>query len=449
VTVPAAREPNPISVAAAPAAGRRSTGASRPLLTLGGIGATILEPLRIVHLITGLEAGGAERMLLRLTAGSDRSRFSSTVVSMTAGGLIAGLLAAAGVRVESLGIGRGRADPRGAVRLLRLLRELRPHILQTWLYHADLLGLCARLLGRPPRLLWNIRCTEAICAPALQQLLRCCSTLPDGVVVNSMAGQRFHERLGYRPKRWAYIPNGFDTRELRPDDAARHRLRRELGIADATVTIGMAARYHPMKDHTSFLAAAAELARTRADVVFLLAGAGMTADNRALAAAIADFGLTPRMRLLGERPDIARVYPGFDIATLSSAFGEGCPNALGEAMACGVPCVATDSGDSALLLGDAGIVVARRDPSALAAAWAKLAALPAEARRGLGHHARERIESHYAIGTIVRRYEALYAEIAGADRAPAAVGEAFPRRLLDTRPRLKSGRRNNRLPIQR
>jgi glycosyltransferase involved in cell wall biosynthesis/SAM-dependent methyltransferase len=392
-------------------------------------------------LITGLEAGGAERMLTRLASGSDRDRFASLVVSMTAGGAMAGILTRTGIRVETLEMPRGLLDPRGIVRLLRILRKWRPHVLQTWLYHADLLGLCARLLSHAPRLLWNIRCTESVGSAALRRILSSCSALPDGVVVNSVAGQQFHQqRLGYHPKRWEYIPNGFDTRELRPDEGARHRLRGELGIAETATVIGMAARHHPMKDHTNFLAAAARLAERRADVVFVLAGSGITSDNRAIAAAIGGHGLTRHMRLLGERTDMTTVYPAFDIATLSSAFGEGCPNALGEAMACGVPCVATDSGDSAQLLGDTGLVVPPRDPAALSAAWERFADMPSDERRGYGRIARERIVRNYGIDVIIRRYEALYAEIVAEVGAAVRVGgvraspQAYAARLQNSSP---------------
>jgi len=362
-------------------------------------------------------------MLTRLAAGGDRDRFASLVVSMTAGGAMAGILTHAGIRVETLAMPRGRLDPRGIVRLLRILHTWRPHLVQTWLYHADLLGLCARLLGHAPHLLWNIRCTESVGSTGPRRVLSSCSALPDGVIVNSFAGQQFHQqRLGYRPKRWEYIPNGFDTHELRPDEEARRKLRGELGIAETATVIGMAARHHPMKDHANFLIAAARLSERRPDVVFVLAGSGITPDNRAIAAAIDGHGLTRHMRLLGERTDISAVYPAFDIATLSSAFGEGCPNALGEAMACGVPCVATDSGDSAQLLGDTGLVVPRRDSAALSAAWERFAAMPPEERRGYGRRARERIVRDYGIDVIIRRYEALYTEIVAEVGAVARVG---------------------------
>lgn len=385
------------------------------------------EPLRIAHLITGLEAGGAERMLTRVATRSDRDRFASLVVSMTTGGAMEGTLTGAGVRVETLGMPRGRADPRGIIRLMRILRAWRPDLLQTWLYHADLVGLAARLFGRAPRLLWNIRCTESVGATALRRILSRCSAMPDGVVVNSVAGRQFHQQqLGYRPKRWECIPNGFDTREMRPDEAARRRLRDTLGIAETSAVIGMVARHHPMKDHTNFLGAAASLAQRHDNVVFILAGTGITPDNQALTAAVCKHGLMQHIRLLGECPDIGTVYPAFDIATLSSAFGEGCPNALGEAMACGVPCVATDSGDSAQLLGDTGLVVPRRDPAALAAAWERIAGMNLDERRALGRRARDRIVRDYDIDVIIRRYETLYE---GIGREPLEC-VAFPPRCL-------------------
>ncbi|HEY3910228.1 MAG TPA: glycosyltransferase [Stellaceae bacterium] len=369
--------------------------------------------LTVVHLITGLEIGGAERMLAQLATRIDRDRFTNVVVSMTGAGKIGPVLAEAGIAVESLGMRRGVADPSGLVRLLKLLRRRRPQVLQTWLYHADLLGLIARWLGHAPGLIWNLRCSESIGANAVRRVLSRFSSTPDAVIVNSLAGQRFHQQLGYRPKRWEYIPNGIDTGELRPDEEARRRLRGELRIDDDMVAIGLPARYHPMKDHATFLAAAARLAQRRPGAVFLLAGTGVEFGNRELARAIAGHGLTSRVRLLGERRDISAVYPAFDIATLSSAFGEGWPNVIGEAMACGVPCAATDSGDSAAIIGATGLVAPPRDAPALAAAWEQLVALGPEGRRSLGAAARERIFRCYGLAATVGRYEALYDEISG------------------------------------
>jgi len=390
---------------------RRAEGLGEQGLSTGNRGGTRRRTATIVHLITGLEVGGAEQMLTRLTTGIARDRFTSVVVSMTNAGKMGPILAGAGIEVETLGIRRGLVDPRGLTRLLRILRTRRPQVLQTWLYHADLLGLFARWLGCAPCLVWNVRCSESVGSGAVRLVLRQFSSMPDAVVVNSLAGQRFHQNLGYRPRRWERIPNGFDTRELRPDDRTRARLRAELGISEDVVTIGLPARYHPMKDHANFLAAAAELAQRRRDVLFLLVGTGVEPSNRELVDAIGARNLTHRVRLLGERGDMGAIYPAFDIVTLSSAYGEGWPNVIGEAMSCGVPCVATDSGDTAEILGRTGLLVPVRDPTALAAAWDQLAALGSEGRRLLGVEARERIVRDYDLATIIGRYEALYDEI--------------------------------------
>jgi glycosyltransferase involved in cell wall biosynthesis len=155
-------------------------------------------------------------------------------------------------------------------------------------------------------------------------------------------------------------------------------------------------------------------------IVFVLLGSGIEPGNPDLVRAIDAEGLMPRLRLLGERADMHAVYPALDIATLSSAFGEGFPNVMAEAMACGVPCVATDSGDAAEILGEFGIIVPPRDPEALAEGWRRMIALGAEGRHTLGMRARARIVENYGLDQIVARFEGLYCEIA--DRPGQARG---------------------------
>jgi glycosyltransferase involved in cell wall biosynthesis len=376
--------------------------------------------IAVAHLITGLEVGGAERMLTQLVARIDRERFRSIVVSMTDIGPIGAAIAMAGIPVLALKVRRGVPDPRAVLRLRRVLREFQPDILQTWLYHADLLGLAAWRLGLAPHLLWNVRCTESLGSDAVRVILTWCSGGPDAVVVNSAAGERFHASLGYHPRRWVLLPNGFDTDTLRPDPAQRLQLRREFGWDDAVIAIALPARYHPMKDHATFLAAAALLAARAPTVRFVLVGSGSDRDNRAFGEMIAAGGVGDRLLLLGERDDLLALYPAFDIVTLSSAYGEGFPNVLGEAMSCGVPCVATDVGDAAEIIGDTGEIVPPRDPTALAAAWEKLAVLSPTNRAARSAAARARIIEHFGLAGIVSRYEALYEEIAGASRPPSA-----------------------------
>jgi len=361
-------------------------------------------------------------MLARLVTGCERERYRSIVVSMTVPGAVGPLLDRAEVEWHTLGMRRGMADWRGATRLFRLLRELQPEILQTWLYHADLLGLLAQLRTPPFILFWNIRCTETVGVGTVRKILSWCSAKPDAVIVNSLAGRRFHEQIGYRPRRWEHIPNGCDTSLFKFNEEARRDLRRELGIADEAIVVGLPARHHPMKDHTTFLAAAARLAAVRPEAVFLLIGQGVDRSNRALRQLIEAHGIATRVKLMGERADMPDVYPVLDIATLSSAFGEGCPNVLIEAMSCGVPCVATDCGDAAEILGQTGTVVPRRNPEPLAAAWERLISLGSGARRSMGAEARQRIARSYDLQGVVGRYDALYSEFL----AESGVADALP-----------------------
>lgn len=371
--------------------------------------------LRILHLITDLHIGGAENMLAKLVTAGDRQRFESMVVSMTDGGFFRSAIEQADVRVTSLGMRRGIPNPIALFRLQRLMRAARPDILQTWLYHADLLGLLTRGWRRTPRLAWNLRGSNVHMSKlstfvvlALARL----SYLPDVIVCNTETGSRIHAGMGYRPRRWEFIPNGFDLDEFHPDPEAGARLRAGLGLSADSLLVGLVARYDPMKDHANFLRAVGILAKTREDVHFVLIGRDVDPKNVVLSRTIAELDLDGRVHMLGERTDIPAVTAALDIATSSSAYGEGFPNAVGEAMACAVSCVVTDVGDSRVIVGDTGRVVPPNDPEALANAWRELLDAGTEGRRRLGAAARQRIEKRYSLPTVIRRYEDLYQQLA-------------------------------------
>ena len=210
------------------------------------------------------------------------------------------------------------------------------------------------------------------------------------------------------------IPNGFDLAAFRPDPPARWSVRHELSIPAETPLIGLVGRFHPQKDHQTFVQAAAWLHTRLPETHFLLCGDGITWENPTLAAWIETAGLRPCFHLLGRRDDIPRLTAALDLASSSSAYGEGFSNVIGEAMACGVPCVVTDVGDAALLVGSTGRVVPPRTPQALAQEWYALLALEREGKEQLGRAARQRIEAHFSLPAIVARYEALYAALASA-----------------------------------
>ena len=373
--------------------------------------------VRVVHLITDLDVGGAERMLAKLVQATDSRRVRHTVVCMLKPGKMADDIRAAGCDVVSLNMKRGGISPRPLLLLVRLLRRERPDILQTWLYHADLLGTLAGRLAGVPAIVWNIRCSNmdlsqyARSTAFVVSCLARLSRLPASVIVNSYAGRDFHEQLGFRPKRWEVIHNGFDLEVFRPLPKARAELRQELKLPPDATLIGMLARLDPMKDHTTFLRAAAGFSRDQPNAHFILAGRGLLPESVALPAAARDPALAGRLHLLGEREDSARILAALDLATLSSAFGEGCPNVVGEAMACGVPCVATSVGDAAVLIGDTGAIVPPQDPDALAAAWRGLLDKASAERTALSAAARARIAEHFSLPIIQERYMSLYEQL--------------------------------------
>jgi glycosyltransferase involved in cell wall biosynthesis len=372
--------------------------------------------MRITHLISGLPEGGAEATLWRLLARMDRGRFQNDVICLTESGPMADRIRAVGVPVHALGMRRGRPSIGGVYRLTSALRRSRPDVLQTWLYHADIAGLMAGQAMGVPAIVWNIRCSDMDMtqySPLSAWTLRACarwSHRPTAVVVNSEAGRRHHESLGYRPKRWVLIPNGVDTSVFRPDSEARASVRTELGVGAETILVGLIGRFDPMKDHAGFLHAAAIVARARGGVQFVMAGTKVDWDNRALTEIVRRLDLQGRVHLLGARADVPRVTAALDIA-VSSSSSEGFSNVLVEAMACGVGCVATDVGDSGRIIGSTGALLPPKDSAALAAALETRIAVGPNGRAELGRSARARVLEEFDLPIAVGRYEQLYTSL--------------------------------------
>ena len=367
----------------------------------------------VTHLITTLDVGGAEQMLVKLLRHTDRGRIHSRVVSLAAAGPLTREIESLGVEVTALNMVPGRISVSAIRRLVALLKSTRPEVLQTWLFHADLVGTVAGRLAGVPAIYWNVRCAELDPQDHSRSLFWVLRTLAwwspsvTGVVVNSEAGRRVSESLGYHPRRWVMIRNGFELDRFAPSEDARASVRAELRIAPDRRLVGLIARWHPMKDHATFLRAAGILRRTRGDVEFVLAGRQVSASNPAVQALIEANGLAGTVHALGERHDIVRVTASLDVATCSS-YSEAFPNAVGEAMACAVPCVATDVGDCMEVIGDTGLGVPSRDAEALAAAIGRMLDLPNAEWRDRGRRARERVISRYDICDVAAEYARLY-----------------------------------------
>lgn len=374
--------------------------------------------MRVVHIITGLSTGGAETVLCRLLPGLRQAGFDGHVVSLTDAGSLGARIEAMGVPVRALRLRRSTPDPVALLRLARLLRFLEPDLIQTWMYHADLLGGLASWLAGNRFVVWNLR--QSSLDPRLirrRTLLaaRACARLsrwlPEHIVCGSQAAHRAHAGIGYAEDKMVVIPNGVDLAEFRPDADARSSVRRELAVPDDAPLVGMVARWDPQKDHHNFIQAAERLHRVIPQAHFLLCGDGISLENGRLKEWIDAAGIRDRAHLLGRRVDVPRLMASMDIASLSSLYGEGFPNVVAEAMACAAPCVVTDVGDSALIVGDTGRVVPSSDPQALARAWEALLRLERAARAELGEAARRRVEELYSLPMMVSRYRQLYEEI--------------------------------------
>lgn len=371
----------------------------------------------IVHLITGLGTGGAERQLARLAILP--SKFRPVIVSMTDEGDYGVPLRKAGLTVHCLGMRRGRVSPLGFLKFLYLLWREKPVILQTWLYHADFLGQAAAMVMGIRHVVWNLRCSDmdfsrySRLSGWLIRILARLSSKPSAIVHNSVAGRLVHERLGYAPQHWIHIPNGFDVEMFSPSHDAGVLLRRALNWPTNAILAGTIARYDAMKDFPTLLAAANLACRAHPDLRFVLIGKGLSTDNPELMAMIHGYGLGDRIALLGRRQDIATLMAGLDLVVSSSAFGEGFPNVLGEALCCGRLCVATDVGDSAQIVGKFGRVVSPGHPDRLAAAITDILALPPAVRSVLEQEAREYMRAHYAQDIMAARYNTLYHALLG------------------------------------
>ena len=389
-------------------------------------------PGLVQHLTTSLDVGGAQAMLVKLIESNVAKRKCArpAVLSLMRPGTFAQRLRQTGCPTYTLGMSRGIPGPVATLRLLRITAMLQPDILQGWMYHGNLAASVASLAaGRKVPVFWNVRhsladpMVEKHSSRALFALSARLSRSVQGIIYNSCTAARQHAVIGFDPSRAIHIPNGFDLSAYHPDPTARERLEALFNLTPGGILVGMVARNHPMKDHTTLVRAIALARAAGHDLRLLLVGPGMDRPDAALAQAIAQYLPAGTATLAGERTDLASWLPGLDLLALSSAWGEAFPNILGEAMACGVPCIATDIGDSAWVVGESGLIVPPRDAEAMGAAIERLAELDTGARRNLGAAGRARATAHFDINDIAVQYRRLYAsavERATKDAVPAS-----------------------------
>lgn len=366
------------------------------------------------HIITGLNTGGAERALYNLLQGGMGTRFDCHIVSLMGDGTMGPRIRELGVPVTALGMRQGVPLVSVVNRLRRVVKELQPNLIQGWMYHGNLAAWLVRLfLPNKPLLAWNVRhsiydlAEEKTLTRRVIKANRFFSEAPDVLLYNSNISRTQHEHLGFCPNKGRVIPNGIDIDTYSLSAESRMHVRRELGIPPEAKVVGHVARLHPMKDHPQFLSAAVRIASRHNDIHFILCGRGVTLENSRLGQLV-PAAMRCRFHLLGERSDIQDLMCAMDLFTSTSSYGEGFPNVLGEAMACGLPCVATDVGDSAMIVSDTGVVVPPRNEDAFLNATEHLLLMPEKERQALGGSARTRIVNNFTLQKIVEQYSVLY-----------------------------------------
>lgn len=369
--------------------------------------------IRVCHVITGLGLGGAERSLAELVPRLRAHQIESAIVSLRSGGALASLIRGMDFKVAEIGIDGSIPSIRAARSLVAAVRGFAPDLLQGWMYHGNVAAsVASRFLSRRIPLLWNIRTSIEprdglrIAAPGIIPASRMLRRSPDLVIFNSRAGRRTHLAAGIRGRRSKVLPNGFDLDRFRPNEGARAEMRAKLGLA-GEVLFGCVARLDPLKGHRVLLKAFAEAAPSMPNARLLLVGTGVEHGNSAFHEFVPRELDSRRVIPIGPVEDVSPWLAAMDIAVMPSLV-EGFPNALGEAMACGLPCIASDAGDARVMLAGLGDIVPVGDVSALAKSLARAYRLDPAQRREMGIAARARIEGHYSNARMAKSYADLY-----------------------------------------
>ncbi|MBI5558041.1 MAG: glycosyltransferase [Deltaproteobacteria bacterium] len=374
--------------------------------------------IRVLFLVQSLHQGGAERQLVTLLQGLDKKSFHPVVVTYYPGGKWErDVEEIPGVDLYSIGLG-SRFDFAGMIlRLGKLIRKIQPDIVYGLLGDACLLALLhGRLLGRG-KVVWGLRASNmdfsrySRTSGWVYRLSAKLSRYADRIISNSRAGLQYHQRRGYYPGRMVVIPNGIDVNYFRPCPEKGGALREELGVDASMPIIGRVGRLDPMKDYRTFLAAAGIIAQKTEGLRFLVAGGGAAENVQEMQALSRDLGLAHRIVWLGAREDLPTIYSACSFTVSSSAFGEGFPNVVAESLSCGVPCVATDVGDSAMIIDNKDCIVPPENPEALANGWERMLNLSAGERTKLGKAGRQRIIDHFSQSVMVEATENIFRDM--------------------------------------
>jgi len=370
--------------------------------------------LRVIHVITDLDTGGAETMLLKVAAGLKEKGVQQWIVSLRQDGTIKKHLENCGIEVVSLDLSHLLYIVRDISVFVSMLRRCRPHVVQGWMYHGNFMSLVAKLVCPRAKIVWNVRQAMGNFAKekwSTRIIVRVCgllSLIPAAVIYNSCVSSTQHEKKAhYANKRSMVIPNGFDTSVYCPSKTIGSDARELLGIPKSAFVFGHVARFHAVKGQSIFLRAARDFAREVDRVFFVMVGTNITPDNSELQPLSEALVTSRKLFMLGERHDMPNIYRMFDAFCLSS-MNEGFPNTVGEAMSCEVPCIVTDVGDCRSIVGDSGYIVKPGDERGLGRILRLLYMMPVADREELGKRARARVLESYSLESVIFRYRQLY-----------------------------------------
>lgn len=374
--------------------------------------------MRVLHILPSTASGGAETMLARLLEASRRGNDKVAVLSLREPGESGERMRDSGVRLYTLRMADRFRTPFSVLRLIRIVNAYAPDIIHGWTLPGSLAASIARAsLGRPVSIAWNLRNSlrsEAVTPTRNRQWMQFgiwLSNQPDAIVFNSRTAARQHAQAGFETERSVLIPNGFDAELFRPDPAARERLQQRFGISAGSFVVGSLGLNHPMKDRATLVEAVARARALGRDIHLLMAGQGMDQADRALREKAARLLPPDRVTFAATRNDVADWLPGLDTLAMTSAWGESFPQVIGEAMAAGVPILATDVGDTREIVGDAGIVLPPKDAIGLGQALDRLASLSPADRAAMGGLGRQRVIENYAIEAVADRYADLHSRL--------------------------------------
>ena len=371
--------------------------------------------MQVLHIITGLKRGGAETLLYRICQFD--KEYNHTVISLTGTQDYGKMLNQINVSVYALNFSNSKINFFGLFKLYKLIREIKPDVVQTWMSHADLIGgVIARFAGIK-NIFWGVHHTNLIKGEskrATMMIVKLNALLsylvPKKIIYCAEKSREIQELIGFKKTKGVVIQNGYDVNSFYQDNSLSESFRNELDISLDEFVIGHVGSYDPLKDQKTLIKSFAYLDQNSFNFIAVLVGMNLDNGNNALVRLLKENGLIERVHLLGIRKDILAVMNGIDLFMLSS-ISEAFPNVLNEAMACGTPCITTDVGDAAFIVGKTGWVVKPKDPKALANASIQALKEKQSNNESWGQRkdaCRQRIVENFTFEKMIKKYKEVW-----------------------------------------